>query len=60
MQVSVTDHGKPPKQALADVDIEVVDSRKKPPVFEEYPETPISLKENFNDYEHKIATFRAR
>ncbi|KAK4871852.1 hypothetical protein RN001_015976 [Aquatica leii] len=60
MQASVRDHGKPPKHALVDVDIEVVDSRKKPPVFEIYPQEPIVLKENFNDYEYKIATFKAR
>ncbi|KAK4871853.1 hypothetical protein RN001_015977 [Aquatica leii] len=59
MRASVHDHGKPPKHALVDVDIEVVDSGKKP-VFEIYPQEPIILKENFNDYEYKIATFKAR
>ncbi|KAF5283408.1 hypothetical protein FQA39_LY04784 [Lamprigera yunnana] len=60
MQVSVHDDGKPPLHALVDVDIEVVDSRKKAPSFEEFPTEPIVLKENFNDYDYKIATFKAR
>ncbi|KAB0801471.1 hypothetical protein PPYR_05825 [Photinus pyralis] len=60
MQVSVQDHGNPPKSALADVDIEVVDSRKKAPVFEIYPKNPITLKEDFYDFDEKIAVFKAR
>ncbi|KAF5274763.1 hypothetical protein FQR65_LT04316 [Abscondita terminalis] len=54
------DNGIPRLHTTVDINIEVVDSHKKPPVFEEYPQSPIMLKENIRDYEYKIATFRAK
>lgn len=60
MQVVVNDHGEPQKEAIADVSIKVVDSQKQAPVFTEFPQEPIYLKENFSDYEHTIALFKAR
>ena len=56
LYATVQDHGIPPKSSEIPLDIKIVESHKKAPVFFKYPTKPIELKEDFNDYDYNIAT----
>lgn len=59
MRATATDKGTSPNSAFIDLEILVVESHKKAPVFTAIPASPILLKENFTDYTHNIASLSA-
>ncbi|KAL1114964.1 hypothetical protein AAG570_007787 [Ranatra chinensis] len=59
LQVNATDKGDPPLSTVMDLDIIVVESNKKAPMFTAVPASPIVLLENLTDFSHNIATLSA-
>ncbi|XP_014282551.1 DE-cadherin isoform X2 [Halyomorpha halys] len=59
LRATATDHGDIPKSAVINLDIQVVESNKKAPVFMSIPASPIVLLENFTDFTENIATLTA-
>ncbi|KAL6446112.1 hypothetical protein ACFW04_001038 [Cataglyphis niger] len=59
MTATAKDIGEIPNFNVIDLDIRVVESHKKAPVFLSVPEGPIFLKENFSDFDAPIIRIRA-
>ncbi|XP_075221903.1 DE-cadherin-like [Lycorma delicatula] len=59
MRATATDQGTSPNSATIDLEVLVVESHKKAPVFTSIPASPIILKENLTDYSYNIATLSA-
>jgi hypothetical protein len=59
MRATATDQGAEPKMTETDVEILVVDSKKKAPSFTSPVEMTIHLKENYSDFAMPVATLTA-
>lgn len=59
MRATATDQGADPNMSETEVEILVVDSRKRAPSFVDPVEIPIHLKENYSDFSAPIATLTA-
>jgi hypothetical protein len=59
MRATATDQGADPNMSETDVEILVVDSKKKSPSFTTPVEMNINLKENYSDFSTPVATFNA-
>jgi hypothetical protein len=59
MRATATDQGADPNTSETDVEILVVDSRKRAPSFEGPVEITITLKENYSDFSAPIVTLNA-
>jgi hypothetical protein len=57
--VTATDQGVDPNMSETDVEILVVDSKKKSPSFTTAVEMNINLKENYSDFSTPVATVNA-
>ncbi|XP_065341407.1 DE-cadherin isoform X3 [Cloeon dipterum] len=60
LNATATDQGTPSQSSSTELEILVVDSDKQPPAYIDIPSTAIQLLENFTDYKHPIATFKAK
>nr|UZM07822.1 cadherin 3 [Geocoris pallidipennis] len=60
LRARAEDLGEEPNHTSINLDIQVVESNKKAPVFTTIPASPIYLKENFTDYSYNIATLTAQ
>ena len=56
LYATAQDHGIPPKSNEIPLEIRLVESHKRAPIFVKYPTEPIKLKEDLNDYDYNIAT----
>ena len=59
MRATATDQGADPNMSETDLEILVVDSRKRAPSFTSPVETTIHLKENYSDFSTPVATLTA-
>ncbi|XP_061941952.1 DE-cadherin isoform X4 [Apis cerana] len=59
MTATAQDQGENPKSNVIDLDIRVVESHKKAPVFLPRPAEPIRLQENFSDFDASIVQLKA-
>jgi len=59
MRATATDQGVEPKMSETDVELLVVDSRKKSPSFTDPVDMTLHLKENYSDFSTPIATLNA-
>jgi len=59
MRATATDQGADPNMSETDLEILVVDSRKKAPSFTSKVEMDIQLKENYSDFSAAIANLTA-
>jgi len=59
MRATATDQGTEPKMSETDVELLVVESRKRAPSFTNPVDMIIHLKENFSDFSTPIATLTA-
>ncbi|XP_051171041.1 DE-cadherin [Leptopilina boulardi] len=59
MEATAMDQGQPPRYSTIDLNIRVVESHKKAPSFDFRSSEPISLPENFSDFDQCIATLTA-
>ena len=59
MRATATDQGADPNMSETDLEILVVDSKKKAPSFTSPVEMPILLKENYSDFSTPIAMLTA-
>lgn len=60
LKATASDLGEIPNVQKISLDISVVESNKKAPVFKNIPASPIILLENFTDYLYNIATLTAQ
>jgi hypothetical protein len=59
MRATATDQGAEPNMSETELEILVVDSKKKAPSFTSPVEMPIHLKENYSDFSAPLATLNA-
>lgn len=59
MKVTATDRGESPLSATIDLEILVVGSHKKAPVFDEIILPHVDIKEDLKDFTSPIVTIRA-
>jgi hypothetical protein len=59
MRATATDQGDNPNMSETELEILVVDSKKRAPSFTSIVEMPISLKENYSDFSTTLATLTA-
>jgi hypothetical protein len=59
MRATATDQGDVPKMSETELEIEVVDSRKKAPSFTGPVEMTIHLNESYSDFSTAVATLSA-
>jgi hypothetical protein len=59
MRATATDQGADPKMSETELEILVVDSKKKAPSFTSPVEVTVHLKENYSDFSTPVATLTA-